>query len=270
MEKVLKDATDRYQHFNDQKWDEEKHHFLLHAIFLLAELKSDKSLPKILDFLENHKDVLELWLGDHITSTLWLAIYKLAPENLNLLKQFLMKPGIYTYSKTSVSDALCQLVIHNPEKRNDVLKIFRDVFLFFINTKIDENIIDSDLIGLAIGDVIDCDLFELLPEIKELHNKKYVSTQINGTYEDVESFFKNQSKHDKKNEIYSICELYDHVISTWAGYNDYKENEFIDNEENIGDYTDVTDEPYVASPKIGRNDPCPCGSGKKYKKCCLK
>jgi len=24
-----------------------------------------------------------------------------------------------------------------------------------------------------------------------------------------------------------------------------------------------------ASPKTGRNDPCPCGSGKKYKKCCL-
>ncbi len=22
-------------------------------------------------------------------------------------------------------------------------------------------------------------------------------------------------------------------------------------------------------PKVGRNDPCPCGSGKKYKKCCL-
>lgn len=24
-----------------------------------------------------------------------------------------------------------------------------------------------------------------------------------------------------------------------------------------------------ASPKVGRNDPCPCGSGKKYKHCCL-
>jgi uncharacterized protein YecA (UPF0149 family) len=23
-----------------------------------------------------------------------------------------------------------------------------------------------------------------------------------------------------------------------------------------------------ASDKVGRNDPCPCGSGKKYKKCC--
>lgn len=24
-----------------------------------------------------------------------------------------------------------------------------------------------------------------------------------------------------------------------------------------------------SSPKVGRNDPCPCGSGKKYKKCCF-
>jgi preprotein translocase subunit SecA len=23
-----------------------------------------------------------------------------------------------------------------------------------------------------------------------------------------------------------------------------------------------------SAPKVGRNDPCPCGSGKKYKKCC--
>lgn len=28
--------------------------------------------------------------------------------------------------------------------------------------------------------------------------------------------------------------------------------------------TEVRDEP-----KVGRNDPCTCGSGKKYKKCCL-
>jgi preprotein translocase subunit SecA len=24
----------------------------------------------------------------------------------------------------------------------------------------------------------------------------------------------------------------------------------------------------MTEPKVGRNDPCPCGSGKKYKKCC--
>ncbi|MCL6591559.1 MAG: SEC-C domain-containing protein [Firmicutes bacterium] len=25
----------------------------------------------------------------------------------------------------------------------------------------------------------------------------------------------------------------------------------------------------MRSAKTGRNEPCPCGSGKKYKKCCL-
>ena len=29
-----------------------------------------------------------------------------------------------------------------------------------------------------------------------------------------------------------------------------------------------TAEPRRSTPKVGRNDPCPCGSGRKYKKCC--
>ena len=34
-----------------------------------------------------------------------------------------------------------------------------------------------------------------------------------------------------------------------------------------GDY--IGTQPYVReTPKIGRNEPCPCGSGRKYKKCC--
>ena len=40
---------------------------------------------------------------------------------------------------------------------------------------------------------------------------------------------------------------------------------------NQNDYFDpsgpVKQEPVRVEPKIGRNDPCPCGSGKKYKQC---
>lgn len=38
----------------------------------------------------------------------------------------------------------------------------------------------------------------------------------------------------------------------------------------ISDYHIVADCIVRTEPKIGRNDKCPCGSGKKYKKCCLK
>lgn len=30
----------------------------------------------------------------------------------------------------------------------------------------------------------------------------------------------------------------------------------------------VARQPVVAAPRIGRNESCPCGSGKKFKKCC--
>ena len=35
-----------------------------------------------------------------------------------------------------------------------------------------------------------------------------------------------------------------------------------------GDGTDVKRPVVNKGVKVGRNDPCPCGSGKKYKKCC--
>lgn len=35
------------------------------------------------------------------------------------------------------------------------------------------------------------------------------------------------------------------------------------------DAFDLSKLTFHAAPKVGRNDPCPCGSGKKFKKCCL-
>ena len=42
-----------------------------------------------------------------------------------------------------------------------------------------------------------------------------------------------------------------------------------DEPEDISDLEKALNPPLPArSEKFGRNDPCPCGSGKKYKKCC--
>ena len=40
--------------------------------------------------------------------------------------------------------------------------------------------------------------------------------------------------------------------------------------ETSGDGTDTANKTIRKGKKVGRNDPCPCGSGKKYKKCCGK
>ena len=47
---------------------------------------------------------------------------------------------------------------------------------------------------------------------------------------------------------------------------DYAANER-DKFEPGGEEVPVKQEPIKVGPKVGRNDPCPCGSGKKYKAC---
>ena len=43
-----------------------------------------------------------------------------------------------------------------------------------------------------------------------------------------------------------------------------------DKPEEIADLTRLLNptQPKIAEKKVGRNEPCPCGSGKKYKNCC--
>ena len=41
----------------------------------------------------------------------------------------------------------------------------------------------------------------------------------------------------------------------------------LDDEEGV---IDAPPDTIVRHAHVGRNDPCPCGSGKKFKKCCLK
>jgi hypothetical protein len=80
----------------------------------------------------------------------------------------------------------------------------------------------------------------------------------------------------------SVAPLTDPIglLSTWASFSveddDGRPDSFAD-EPNLSDrmswdllqQTDATS-PYVNPLRhVGRNDPCPCGSGKKYKKCCL-
>ena len=89
-------------------------------------------------------------------------------------------------------------------------------------------------------------------------------------------------------DMQEICDAYEdlHDKPDWARFDDpldfysaeavaerqaYRERGEDWDEANIHDMDSlVIDQPYVReTPKVGRNDPCPCGSGKKYKKCCL-
>ena len=68
----------------------------------------------------------------------------------------------------------------------------------------------------------------------------------------------------------------DHLIEKYIGMYKKLKPALINDDDDDDDFDDdssgaIITETFIRdAPKIGRNDPCPCGSGKKYKKCCGK
>lgn len=269
LELVLQDSIDRYGYFSDlvekEDWDEERMNFVVHAIYLLGELESAQSLKNFLKVLSQSDEYFDLYLGDFLSSMIWEPLYKLASNNLEACKQFMFEPGINTFAKTNFPNMVEQLALHQPDRRNEVIQWFKNVIDFFLTSKLEDNVIDSDLIGFLICNIIDIEGVELLPEIEALFEKRIVSQGICGDWEEVKEAFEQPDTYDKKKEIVSITECYKQITATWAGYNEEENSSPFD----YDDYFEPSIMPISTEPKIGRNDPCPCGSGKKYKKCCL-
>ncbi|MCF8227148.1 MAG: DUF1186 domain-containing protein [Bacteroidales bacterium] len=274
LELVLQDSIDRFSYFKDltekKGWNEEIMNFVVHAVSLLGEIEASKSLNSLFNILNQSEEYIDLYLYDFVTIVLWEPLFKMARNELETCKQFMMKSGIDTYVKTAVSDMMQQLVHNYPERRNEIVNWFKDIIHFYLNRTLDDNVLDSDLIGLMVCDIIDIEAKELLPDIEMLFEKQIVSKGICGSLDSVREAFHNPTEYSKKREILSISERYDEITSTWAGYiEDEKKGISVNSDfDHMGNFEFT--KPYVRTElKIGRNDPCPCGSGKKYKNCCL-
>ena len=269
LELVLQDSIERYGYFSDlvenEGWDEEEMSFVFHAIYLLGEIESTKSISNIFNFLKQSYEFHRFYLGDLLSTSIWEPVYKMANHNLDTCKQFVFEPGIDTYARTAITDMAEQVAHHQPERRDEVIQWFREVIRFFLNSKLEDNVIDSDFIGLMICNLLDIKAKELMPDVEKLFDKGIVSIGICGKWEDVRIAFNQTDRYDKKREILPIYERYQDITSTLAKYNEIEKKSFFKHK----DFFETSGLPIRVEPKIGRNDPCPCGSGKKYKKCCF-
>jgi len=139
----------------------------------------------------------------------------------------------------------------NSDKR--IHDVIVDLTLFFLDNNANKD--KNEQLQMEVYIVYN--ISDVRPSIKILRNEYPELYKLNQAfYNDVLNEKKEAFLDDKYTGIYKKIKTQN------AKFNDY---EFYDDDD---DYDD-DEKPFKReSPKIRRNDPCPCGSGKKYKKCC--
>ena len=273
LEAVLKDSIRRYSHFEKSETIIPGLNMVMSSLLLLRELKAIESLPTILNVLAQSEEYLDMYIGEALPEFGWLIIYDLGQDQTDLLLEYVKKPLIYTYSKDCVSTAITQMAVYNPTRREEMIAWLKDVMKYYITG--DEDLVDIDYMELLIGNIVDLQAKELMPEIKKLYKLDYVSAILFSDVEHVKDCLTGDVEETLKqdfmimNEI--IEELHGRIEADW-GYeedDDFEEDDFAKDVFNDFILKKVVSQQMVNTEKINRNDPCPCGSGKKYKKCCL-
>lgn len=110
---------------------------------------------------------------------------------------------------------------------------------------------DCETGKITFGDILDFEKDIICPNCGRLDKKDILLTEYGET---------------------QISQLYFKDEPVIKGYGAY-EGFFPDDKKFKKDLNDslerINDGTKMIPKKIGRNEPCPCGSGKKYKKCCL-
>jgi tetratricopeptide (TPR) repeat protein len=269
---VLRDSISRQTYFSElldtSDYNEEQTYFVLHAILLLGELRSTESLDEILNVLRQDETYTSIFLGNFMTDGIWEPLFFIAGDQLDKLREFACEPGVNTYARSETGRVVEQIALHFPERKPEITDWFRKVFKSYISCKIEDNVIDSEAIGLLICNVICIGAKELLPVIEKLFDLGYVGYGVCGIYNEVERALNKPLKYDCKEEVLNIYDRYNEINTSWPEA-DFMPPDFMSPEIENEMSTRLNISPVRSEPKVGRNDPCPCGSGKKYKKCCL-
>ncbi|WP_299248217.1 DUF1186 domain-containing protein [uncultured Cytophaga sp.] len=268
LESVLKDSVPRYEILarlndeNESDFDWDTSNAPSFALFMLAELEAKESLPAVLEFFSTEIEYFfDFYLGSMLGEQIWSVFYKIENENVELYKPFVFNPNSFTYATTEISVMVAQIALHHPERREEVIAWYKDVLEHFlsVNTTFDET-----LLGLIVADIMDVNGVELIPQIENLFEKDIVDYGVCGSFEDVKTELTNTINGRKRNvdTLAERCVFVNSCLGDQQATPDFASL--------LGDFKTPKPQAILPEPKVGRNDPCPCGSGKKYKKCCEK
>jgi len=255
------------------EWAGRKDNMLpLFAIFLLAQFREKPAYPLLIKIVSAPGEIPFDLFGDTITGGLSQVLASVYDGNSALLRGLVESEQVNEFVRSAALNTFLALENTGQMPRETVLDYFHDLF----HGRLERT--PSYAWSSLVCVVADLPAPELLEEVRQAYADGLVDTKV-ADLEGIERDVKAPEPW-RRDRRYLITDAIAEM-EWWASFHleDSRPKKLPKSEVPVlpspppvpdSDSEYVAPQPFVREPKIGRNDPCPCGSGKKYKKCCGK
>jgi hypothetical protein len=259
--RVLEQTVERAEQI-DAKGDHMAH---LYAMFLLAQFRETRAYPLVVRIASLPGDLSYSLLGDFITEDLGRVLASVSGSELEGIQSLIENEDTDQWARGAALSSLVTLVAAGQKSRDEIVSYFADLFRGKLERQWshvwDELVSSSSEIYPA----------ELLDDIERAYDEELVDPGYIG-FDDVKDIL----AMGKNRVLARLAEDPHHQLigdtveemSWWHCFQDAPLMEVSPPTANIGPAAMAVSQVKHTQPKTGRNEPCPCGSGKKYKKCC--
>lgn len=267
LQQVLRNATANGAHFYQchDHYEEEETAFGLNALFLLNELHAKEALSDVLNYLGQHEDIVEMSLGEGVS---YQPLTHLVVHDLPQITAWLTSKGLSHCGRSSVCEALAVIVENQPSLREPIFAVFRKVLEVMRDGSAGDEVLDTEFVTTTLWDLLDLSAVELQDLFTDLYALGRVDESMIGSLDVALKRLLEASPRKR-----SLLSMADYYASRIAPSEEVRQVTSNSPTLNLGQSLFGRNHSQIDSKEgssvVGRNDPCPCGSGKKHKKCCL-
>lgn len=246
--------------------------FVPRVLFLMAELGMSDYVIGLIFSLQKAAG-FERFVEADLGGAFWQVFYLLGRKDPVVIASFCYW-DVNERVRADAVDALGQLAMHEPGWRDQVVQMMEGLVEKLLDSDSNESLVMTHVVMV----LRDLRAESSLPLIQQADEAGLCIHAICGSIAEVEKRMKSSLLEFTKREVLDILSLYEaKKVAGTFGTLAAEENSSILNirsgkpmnlkkpaKKRTGTIRPKTRSKYG---KVGRNDPCPCGSGKKYKKC---
>lgn len=248
--------------------------YMLHlfALFLLAQFREKRAYAPIVRMFSGPGETSYDLAGETITDGLHRILASVYDGNPALLQGLVESEEIDEFVRSAAIDAFLVLVHSGQMSRGQVVGYFRSLFQGKLRRQ-----------PSYVWDELVCAVADLpAPELLEEVRQAYADHLPDPAVADLDCIERDLvAPEPSRRERYIIITDVIDEMEWWAAFSPEdpqpeERPEFVAPPPPLppppppAPATYEAPRPFVRQAKIGRNDPCPCSSGRKYKKCCGK